>query len=356
MYHIENIEMLPITLALKKPFQTAHHVITQRPITIIKLNVHDFKTNKRVNGFGEIQAFNDFNYTLENQAVSQEIIRTIIAPVIKSLYFKTPQEFAGQLAKLTPFGSFAKASVEMAVWDAVGKLTHRSLSQMIGGVRSNVAVGIALGVNATHAGIENAINKGYQRIKIKIDAQTLEINKLVSLLNDFPNQQFSLDANSSFNLKNVQILNQLPDNIDFVEQPFSENDFVDHACFQKTTKHVLSLDESINSIADVYTMIALRAAKAITIKQAKIGGITAALTAIDEANNAGVKPWIGGMLSSNLGRGVDLALASLANVAFPGDISESERYFKQDITVEKFQLSHGTIAVPETYGIGVTLE
>jgi len=101
--------------------------------------------------------------------------------------------------------------------------------------------------------------------------------------------------------------------------------------------------------------VALKAANAVTIKQAKIGGITAAIRAIDIACAAGVKPWIGGMLSSNIGRGVDLALASLPKMAIAGDISESDRYFEHDLTVESFQLHKGLMRVPQDDGIGLTL-
>ena len=356
MYRIESLEMIPVALKLKHAFKTAHSTTTNRPLTLIKLLVVNSSTDEKVVGFGEIQSFADFSYTLENQSVSREIVSTIIKPVIQTLYFATPQEFAEKLARLTPFGSFAKAGVEMAVWDAVGKLTNQSLSQMIGGTKQSVPVGTVLDLNANTTDITAAIDKGYQRIKMKIDAQSLDKQKLMARLNYFPNQQFSLDANSSFNRQTAEIFKQLPQNIVFIEQPFSENDFVDHAFFQKSTTHLLSLDESINSLDDINTMIALHAAKAVTIKQAKIGGITAAIQAIQTTHDAGIKPWIGGMLSSNFGRSVDLALASLPNIAFAGDISESKHYFEQDLTVETFEIKQGLMTVPRQVGLGVTLD
>ena len=356
MYHIEALEMIPISLRLKQTFKTAHSTTKNRPLTLVKLTVSHSATGKKTIGIGEIQSFADFSYTLENQSVSREIVKTVIEPVIQTLNFATPQEFSEKLARLTPFGSFAKAGVEMAVWDAIGKLTNRSLSQMIGGTKQSVPVGTVLDLTADTSDIKNAIDKGYQRIKIKIDAKSVDKQNLIARLSDFPNQQFSLDANSSFNRQTAEMFRQLPENVAFIEQPFAENDFVNHAFFQKKTKHLLSLDESINSLDDIHTMIALHAAKAVTIKQAKIGGITAAIAAIQLASHAGIKPWIGGMLSSNLGRAVDLALASLSDITFAGDISESSRYFEHDITVDQFKITQGLMAVPTKNGLGVTLD
>lgn len=356
MYHIKQLTTWPTSLVLKKPFKTAHGTTLARPITLVKLAVYDDVTQQMANGFGEIQAFADYSYTLENQATSQAIVSNVIKPLLTDLDFSSPSHFAAQLAAVLPFGSFAKAGVEMAVWDAVGKLTDQSLQQMIGGINREVPVGVALGMPVTEQAIRTAIQQGYCRIKLKIDGQRTDFAALKTLLSKYPTQQFSLDANSSFNPKTVNRLRQLPDNVLFIEQPFATNDFVQHAALQKTLGSALSLDESINSLSDVETAIALHAAEAITIKQGKIGGITAAVQAIALLRDAGLKPWIGGMLSSNLGRAVDLALASLPGVSFPGDISASARYFAADITTTDFEVTMGHITVPTASGIGVTLK
>lgn len=355
MYRIKKLRMISTSLVLKQAFETAHQTTKERPLTVIELLVIDDLTGNQATGYGEIQSFDDFSYTLENQTTSRSIVQTVIQPLIRTLFFESPQDFAEQLMFAVPFGSFAKASVEMAVWDAVGKLTHQSLTQMIGGIHDKVPVGIVFGLDATLSKISKAIDQGYERIKIKIDAQKLDSQKLIALLNHFPQHQFSLDANSSFTLQTASVLKRLPKNVVFIEQPFSVSDFVDHAAFQTQTTQTLSLDESVNSLDDVRTMVALRAANAVTIKQAKLGGITAAIRAIDIACAAGIKPWIGGMLSSNIGRGVDLALASLPDIAFAGDISESGRYFEHDLTVESFRLHAGVMSVPQDDGIGLTL-
>ena len=99
-------------------------------------------------------------------------------------------------------------------------------------------------------------------------------------------------------------------------------------------------------------MLKCLSAKALTIKQGKIGGISNALTAIQLVD----KPWVGGMLTSGLGRSVDIAISSLPKIAFPGDISDSRRYFERDIIEERLRVNNGIISVPRNYGIGVTVD
>ena len=63
------------------------------------------------------------------------------------------------------------------------------------------------------------------------------------------------------------------------------------------------------------------------------------------------------MLETGVGRAANLALASLPNFLLPADISASDRYYRQDITHERFTLNAGsTIDVPTGPGLGVTLD
>lgn len=58
------------------------------------------------------------------------------------------------------------------------------------------------------------------------------------------------------------------------------------------------------------------------------------------------------MLETGVGRAANLALASLPGFTLPGDISATDRYFREDIT-PPFVLCDGTIAVPTGPGLGV---
>ncbi len=232
---------------------------------------------------------------------------------------------------------------------------------MIGGIHQRVPVGIAISLLSEPSQLLTQIKQahamGYERIKLKVDAKATDFDQIKWLLARFKTQHFSLDANSSFTLTSAQSLSPLDaPNLDFIEQPFGVHDFVQHATFQRMSNIKLSLDESINALDDIHTSIALSANHVLTIKQGKIGGIQTAIEAIRLAQQHHVLPWIGGMLSSGLGRAVDLALASLPGIAFPGDISDSQRYFEQDIIHQRLTIHHGHIKVPTEYGIGVTID
>ena len=59
------------------------------------------------------------------------------------------------------------------------------------------------------------------------------------------------------------------------------------------------------------------------------------------------------MLEAGVGRAYNLALASLPNFTIPGDISESRRYWEEDIVRPEFVMTDGMMPVPDSPGIGV---
>jgi O-succinylbenzoate synthase len=63
------------------------------------------------------------------------------------------------------------------------------------------------------------------------------------------------------------------------------------------------------------------------------------------------------MLETGVGRASNLALASLPGFTLPGDVSASDRYYHQDITLQRFSLNpDSTITVPDAPGLGVSID
>ncbi len=77
----------------------------------------------------------------------------------------------------------------------------------------------------------------------------------------------------------------------------------------------------------------------------------------DVCQSHGIPVWCGGMLETGVGRAANLALASLPNFVLPGDISASDRYYRKDISAERFVLNpDSTIDVPTGPGLGVAVQ
>ena len=133
-----------------------------------------------------------------------------------------------------------------------------------------------------------------------------------------------------------------------------EDDLIGHAQLANRIVTPVCLDESIVSAQTAATAISLGACSVVNIKAGRVGGYLEARAIHDVCVSENVPVWCGGMLETGLGRAANLALASLPGFSLPGDISATDRYFRQDITAP-FVLENGTIAVPTGPGLGVEI-
>jgi len=117
----------------------------------------------------------------------------------------------------------------------------------------------------------------------------------------------------------------------------------------------LCLDESIRGPGDTRLALQLGSGRIINIKPGRVGGFGSSLAIHDICADAGVPVWCGGMLEAGIGRAYNLALASLPNFTLPGDISESRRYWAEDIIEPEFVMEDGFMGVPSDPGLGVTV-
>ena len=82
----------------------------------------------------------------------------------------------------------------------------------------------------------------------------------------------------------------------------------------------MCLDESIGSLAQLDTALALGACGAVSLKAGRVGGLVEARRIHQRCRDAGVALRCGGMLETGLGRAVNLAVAALPGCNLPPDL------------------------------------
>jgi len=255
----------------------------------------------------------------------------------------------------------AKAGMEMALWDLTGKVKGCSLRDLLGGVQDKVEVGVSVGIqehpNILLDAIERYLREGYQRVKIKIKPMK-DIEYVTAARKEFPELRLYVDANSAYNLESVSSLFSLDKlGLVLIEQPLADDDLWDHKWLQTKLDTPICLDESILSLRHTRQALEMDACRIINIKIGRVGGLSQAVAIHDLCYSQGLPVWCGGMLETGVGRAANLALASLPGFSLPGDISATDRYYDQDITLDRFTLNpQSTIDVPTAPGLGITLD
>ncbi|HRJ56370.1 MAG TPA: o-succinylbenzoate synthase [Anaerolineales bacterium] len=351
---IESITLHHLSMPLVSPFETSFGRETDRQCVIIEIR------SEGLTGYGECVATRDPGYNYETTGTSMHILKDFVAPLILGQDVKDALDFQERVSGIRGH-QLAKAGVEMALWDLIGKREGKSLKQLFGGVRDKVEVGVSIGIQASPQKlVETAtdfVNQGYARVKIKIkpgrdveDAQAVRVA--------FPNLRLQVDANSAYSMDDTDHLKPLDDlNLLLIEQPLFEDDIWDHHKFQAKFKTPVCLDESIVSPRHARYAIEMNACKIINIKAGRLGGLSQGVMVHDLCQQSNMPVWCGGMLETGIGRASNLALASMPNFTLPGDVSASDRYYKRDITHERFVLNaDSTIDVPTGHGLGVTID
>jgi O-succinylbenzoate synthase len=139
-----------------------------------------------------------------------------------------------------------------------------------------------------------------------------------------------------------------------IEQPLSYSDIYQHSLLQKELKTAVCLDESIHSLADASTALALGACRIINVKQGRVGGLRESVRIARFCAERGVDVWSGGMDETGIGRAVNIHLQTAEGFSLPGDTSETSNYFDQDIADPPVVLdAGGFIRIPPGPGLGV---
>ena len=351
---ITRINLYHLRMPLKSAFETSFGSISTRDCVLVEAFTDDLV------GYGECPADRDPGYSYETVGTAWHIMQDFLAPAVLGQESSSAEQLQQHMAFVRGH-NMAKAGLEMAFWDLLGKARDQSLAQMLGGVRLKVEVGVSVGLQDSPAKLVEVVNgyikQGYTRAKIKIKPGR-DVEDAFEVRKVFPDLRLQVDANSAYTIEDTDSLLPLDDlGLLLIEQPLAEDDLWDHHKLQERFNTPICLDESITSPRLARQAIEMKACRVINIKAGRVGGISQAVAIHNLCLSQQVPVWCGGMLETGVGRASNLALASLPGFSLPGDISATNRYYRKDITQERFSLNaDSTIDVPTDPGLGVHID
>jgi O-succinylbenzoate synthase len=351
---IEAIELVRVHVPLVRPFRTSYGTEAGRDVTLVHV-VTDV-----ADGWGEDVAMAEPLYHYEYAALSNLALRDHLVPrLLAEPELGDPLDAARRSTEVVRGVQgypMAKCAIEAAVLDAACRALDRSLTSFLGGTRTRVVAGVAVGVHPTLgetlAEINGYLADGYRRLKLKIaPGHDIDLMRVVRAhVGD--DVMLQVDANGAYTLADADHLARL-DAFDLllIEQPLAQDDLLGHAELARRLRTPVCLDETITSPLVAEQAIELGACDIVNVKPGRVGGFLAARAIHDLCLAREVPAWVGGMLETGVGRAANLALASLPGFDLPADLSASDRYYRPDLTTP-FVLHDGAIEVPTGPGIG----
>jgi O-succinylbenzoate synthase len=347
---ISEVKLYKVNMRMKNPFTTSFGTEQDRLFGIVEI-----KNEDGLSGWGELTTSESPLYIEEFTDSSWIMLKKFLVPLVAGKEIGHPDEIS-ELFQPFKRNNLAKSAIEGAVWDLYAKEKGISLSEALGGEKSEIEVGVSLGIEddivMLLSNIEEKLNEGYKRIKVKIKpGNDIEIIKAVR--EKYPDIPLMADANSAYTLDDMETLKELDQyGLMMIEQPLAAGDLIDHAKLQKEIETPICLDESIHSYDDARKAIELGSGRIINLKIGRVGGLSVAKKIHNLCEAEDIEMWCGGMLESGVGRAHNIAITTLANFTLPGDTAASSRYWDKDIIKPEVEVDQGILHVPKGPGIG----
>ncbi|GAA2808937.1 o-succinylbenzoate synthase [Kribbella solani] len=310
-------------------------------------------------GWGEIASSSDPYYAPETVESCWHIASQYLLPAVLGRSWTHPDQLQSVWSRVRG-NYFAKAGVDMAAWVLHAEAESVPLATILGGTRTEVVAGVSLGIEPAIddllTEVQRQVDAGYPRVKLKI-APGWDIEPVRAVRSAYPKLDLHVDANGIYTVADLTHLRQLDEfGLTMIEQPFGPRELLAHAELQRAIRTPVCLDESVETLADLETAIALEALRILNIKVSRMGGLSAARAAHDRAQDAGLGVWCGGMHEFGVGRLANVALSSLPGFTLPSDVSGSEKYYARDVVVPAVVAVDGVVQVPTATGLGAVVD
>jgi muconate cycloisomerase len=359
---ITRIDTIPVLVPIKAgmTMKTAHGEHVDSRYVIVRVH-----TDVGIVGLGEATVGPRWNG--ENATGCKAVIDEFLTPLLVGTDPLERSRIRAKMDEEIKLHPFAKAAIEMALFDIAGKLFKVPVYQLLGGaVRKSVPIKMVVGgfppAQAVKLALQFADN-GTTHIKVKVGIQPAEdIERLRAIREAVgPNIWLSVDANGGWSLATAKMMLAYLEEFDIrlIEQPIPPGDPGALADLRSRTEIPIMADESAFNLAEAWTVAAARAADVISVYPGKNGGIIPAMEIAHLAKAAGLACHMGSNLELGIATAAMLHLAAAcANIdceTYPADIL-GPLYHQWDVIKEPLKLGPNVAVVPEGPGLGVELD
>jgi L-alanine-DL-glutamate epimerase-like enolase superfamily enzyme len=349
---IQQIEIYRVKLAYKEPFRIAPGASTESRNVIVKI-----LTDYDVVGLGESSPSE--RVTGENAETVVKVLDRIAPRLIGRCPLRIEQN-VDLMDSLVDGNPAAKAAVDMALHDILGKTARKSLFMLMGGYRTEVLTDITLSIKSPKEMAKDAVKavkKGFKALKVKVGVDITEDLERIRLIREAVGEAIALriDANQGWTPKQaIDILNKMERfDIQFAEQPVPAEDLKGLIEVKQNSPIPVMADESVHSPEDAFRLIRAEAVDLINIKLMKSGGILKGRKIAEVAESAGIPCMIGCMGESDVGiaAGAHLA-AAVKNIQY---CDLDSNLFHKDVIVKKggTKIKNSVRLFPKYHGLGI---
>jgi L-alanine-DL-glutamate epimerase-like enolase superfamily enzyme len=350
---ITSVEIIETRIPLKKPYKLSKrygYLENTKPI-IVKVN-----TDNGYVGYGETDPLGRF--TGETPETVAAVLKEDLAPAILKEDPTNLHIIHETLDSAVRDNHMAKAALDMACYDLLGKASGMPLYRVLGGaLYEELPIMGAIGggsIEESVAAARGEKEKGYHSLMVKVGGDPVQDGERVLAVRDSLGKDYPLivDANQGYDIpsafKFIDIAREA--NPVLFEQPIDAENIEGIAAIRKKCGFPISVDESLLSYRHAQEVIRLEAADVFSIKVCKNGGIKATLQIIELARSKGIE------IQEGITQSASLHIALTTSNLYPfGHAYFSPLRLAADITDYSTNIVDGKVRAPRSPGLGITL-
>lgn len=304
--------LTPFALPLRAPLVTAHGPTTLRRGILVALESADGCT-----GWGEATPPDGFG------AESLDECLAAATSFCRVLVGRDSRPLEARFAELDAHGARAPAArfaLETALLDLGAQQRGVPLADVLGegrAARRSVPVNALLReTSAPEAAHEarRALARGFTTLKLKVGAESpaADLARLAAVRAAVDEAELRIDANGAWSPElAIEILREVDSlDLELAEQPVPADDVAGLARVRAAVLVPIAADESVADFARAARVLEARAADALVLKPAALGGLRAAAILAQRARAAGVRVFVTSGLDGAIARAAALALAA----------------------------------------------
>lgn len=352
---ITAITLYGLRLPFIRPFVVAYEHYVDMPTIVIKM-----ETDVGITGYGE--ATPDPHVTGETWESTWSLLLHQLAPLVIGENPFQIERIHEKMADRVYGAPAAKAAIDIACYDIMGKATGQPVYNLLGG-RYHERMAIPYVVSILEPAVmaqeaQEAVRTGYSTIKIKVGSDPLLDVQRIRAVRQAIGTTIPLRVDANQGWKNrattLWVLEQVKDcNIDWIEQPVRADDLTALAEIREQTSIPVMVDEGVHSDRDMREVIAKQAADKLNIKLMKCGGLYPALKLAAQAEMAGIECQVGSMVESAVATAAGAHLAAAKKIIGSNELV-GPLMFSSDVAA--FPYEGKSIRLTDRPGLGLEVQ
>ncbi len=357
MFRIAKIEACAVSIPLESPLRMAGVDIASAENLIVRVSDRDGNR-----GWGEAASA-----PLMTGETAEGMVAAVryMAPQLEETEVESPEALHRSIDRLVYGNNGAKAAIEIALLDLIGRRRKQPLHELLGGrVRDEAVMLTMVASGDPESEVRNAREQrdaGFAAFKIKVGNRAPEDDlERVAAVRAAAGKEarLSADANQGYDrdcaLRFAEGAAQA--GLDFMEQLVAADDLEGMAACARSSTVPLGADEGLHSFADIRRHRDAGAAQGGSLKTIKLGGAFAVMEAARLMQTLGMHVNLAGKVAESGIASAAVAHLSMAVPQLDWDTSITCRYLADDIVAEPLRIVDGRLRLGDEAGLGVTVD